>query len=89
VTVPLVLPHRFLASLIGARRPTVSTALGRLAARGELERLPDGTWLVHGTPDGVPTAPTARVVQFRRPVEREPRFERERSTRRDRSGELR
>jgi len=68
VTVPLVLPHRFLASLIGARRPTVSTALGRLAARGELERLPDGTWLVHGTPDGVPTAPTARVVQFRRPV---------------------
>jgi CRP/FNR family transcriptional regulator, cyclic AMP receptor protein len=46
VAVPVVLPHRLLADLVGARRPTVTTALRALRDSGELRRLPDGTWLL-------------------------------------------
>jgi CRP/FNR family cyclic AMP-dependent transcriptional regulator len=46
VAVPVVLPHRLLAELVGVRRPTVSTALRQLADAGELRRLDDGTWLL-------------------------------------------
>src|SRR5262249_13311108 len=57
VLVPLALSHR----LIGARRPTVSTAVAGLARRGRLQRRADGTWLLVGesvsesalAPDGV------------------------------------
>lgn len=66
VTVPLVLSHRMLAQLVGARRPTVSTALGDLARRGELLRRADGTWLLTGDPVGVPTGEAARVIRQRR-----------------------
>jgi CRP/FNR family cyclic AMP-dependent transcriptional regulator len=41
VTVTLPLTHEVLAKLVGAARPSVTTALGRLADRGELAR--DGT----------------------------------------------
>jgi CRP/FNR family cyclic AMP-dependent transcriptional regulator len=44
--VPLTLSHRLLGELIGARRPTVSVALGALARTGTLSRLDDGTWLL-------------------------------------------
>lgn len=50
VVVPLALTHRVLGQLIGARRPTVSTALSELAERGELTRRPDGSWLLRGDP---------------------------------------
>jgi hypothetical protein len=50
VVVPLALTHRILGQLVGARRPTVSTALSDLADRGELVRRPDGTWLLRGDP---------------------------------------
>ena len=40
VVVPLALTHRILGQLVGARRPTVSTALAELAERGELVRRP-------------------------------------------------
>jgi CRP/FNR family transcriptional regulator, cyclic AMP receptor protein len=50
VVVPLALTHRILGQLVGARRPTVSTALGELAERGELVRRPDGSWLLRGDP---------------------------------------
>ena len=66
VAVPLVLAHGVLADLVGARRPTVSTALGKLAARGELQRLADGSWLLTGEPVGEPTAEAARVIRRRR-----------------------
>ena len=46
VVVPVAIPHRLLAELVGARRPTVTTALRALRHRGELRRLPDGTWLL-------------------------------------------
>ena len=48
--VRLPVTHGVLASVVGARRPSVTTALGRLQERGLIERLPDGGWLLHGTP---------------------------------------
>jgi CRP/FNR family cyclic AMP-dependent transcriptional regulator len=66
VAVLVPVPHRVVAQLVGARRPTVSTALSHLAARGELVRRPDGTWLLTGAPVGVPTDEAARIVRRRR-----------------------
>jgi CRP/FNR family transcriptional regulator, cyclic AMP receptor protein len=54
VHVPLRISHRLLGQLIGARRPTISAAVGQLAQSGELVRRPDGTWLVSGRPAGPP-----------------------------------
>ena len=45
VTVPLPLTHDLLARLVGAARPSVTTALGRLAERGEVLRSESG-WLL-------------------------------------------
>src|SRR4051794_15436473 len=50
IAVPLVLSHRLIGELVGARRPTVSTALGELAREGQLMRREDGTWLLTGEP---------------------------------------
>ena len=60
LVVPLALTHRILGQLIGARRPTVSTALGELAERGELVRRGDGSWLLRGEPPEALTRPSAR-----------------------------
>jgi CRP-like cAMP-binding protein len=57
VVVPLALTHRILGQLVGARRPTVSTALGELAERDELARRPDGSWLLRGDPPEALTRP--------------------------------
>jgi hypothetical protein len=50
VVVPIRLTHETLSLLVGARRPSVTTALGALAKRGELERRQDGEWVLHGLP---------------------------------------
>ena len=50
LVVPLPLTHATLASLVGATRPSVSTALMRLVREGRLSRRDDGTWLVHALP---------------------------------------
>ncbi len=50
VILPLRLTHQALANLTGARRPSVTTALGQLASRGLLRRRPDGSWLLRGDP---------------------------------------
>jgi CRP/FNR family cyclic AMP-dependent transcriptional regulator len=68
VLVPLRLSHRTLAQLVGARRPTVSTALGMLAREGQVRRTPDGTWLLTGSPVGRPDAERRRHVPPRRQV---------------------
>lgn len=47
VLIPVGLTHQTLAMLVGARRPTVTTALGRLARAGRVERTDRG-WLLHG-----------------------------------------
>jgi len=48
LTMPLT--HGVLAGIIGARRPSVTTALGRLEQEGRLERRADGSWLMLGQP---------------------------------------
>jgi CRP/FNR family cyclic AMP-dependent transcriptional regulator len=45
ILVPIPLTHARIAELVGARRPPVSTALGRLAREGLLQRVDDG-WLI-------------------------------------------
>jgi len=50
--VPVAITHDALGLLIGARRPTVTTALSALRARGVLELQADRTWLLR--PDDVP-----------------------------------
>ena len=64
IAVPLVLSHRLIGELVGARRPTISTALAELARDGQLVRREDGTWLLTGEPVDVPMA--AEVVRQRR-----------------------
>jgi len=49
VVLPLQLTHRVIARLIGARRPSVTTAIGTLERRELLRRLDDGSWLLLGT----------------------------------------
>lgn len=44
--IPVALSHRMIGSLIGARRPTVSTAIARLADEDRVQRRPDGSWLL-------------------------------------------
>ena len=66
VLIPLTLSHRMLGQLVGARRPTVSTAVGELVARGEVIRRADGTWLLTGAPVGAPIGEAERVVPVRR-----------------------
>jgi hypothetical protein len=51
VTVPVDLTHEMLGRLVGARRPSVTTALGRLAESGAVVRRSDG-WLLCGDPRG-------------------------------------
>jgi hypothetical protein len=66
---PIRMTHELIAELVGAKRPTVTTALGELERAGALVRLPDRTWLVRRPPDdpitvrgerGSPTWPTRR-----------------------------
>jgi hypothetical protein len=47
---PVSLTHGLLARVVGARRPSVSTALGRLQDRGLIERMENGHWLLLGEP---------------------------------------
>src|SRR5829696_5014352 len=81
VVVPLALTHRILGQLVGARRPTVSTALSELAEREELVRRADGSWLLRGDPPDAqtfsrrPTAAELRGQDLMRPARR---FARER-----------
>jgi CRP/FNR family cyclic AMP-dependent transcriptional regulator len=50
IVVPLPLSHQRLADLVGAHRPSVTTAMGTLARSGALSRRDDGTWMLHGDP---------------------------------------
>jgi CRP/FNR family transcriptional regulator, cyclic AMP receptor protein len=67
VHVPLRISHRLLGQLIGARRPTISAAVGQLADSGELVRRSDSTWLITGDPGalraaGRPAPPRFKLV---------------------------
>jgi hypothetical protein len=49
IALPAFLTHSVLAPLVGARRPSVTTALKRLTASGAVRRGADGRWLVAQT----------------------------------------
>jgi CRP/FNR family cyclic AMP-dependent transcriptional regulator len=57
LTLDLPTTHETLGRLVGARRPTVSLAIGELTQNGALRRLPDGRWLIPAT--GTPERPAA------------------------------
>ena len=64
VLVSLRLPHRTLAGMVGARRPSVTTALGQLMARGAIERRSDGAWILRGNPPSEERIETAAAIPF-------------------------
>jgi CRP/FNR family cyclic AMP-dependent transcriptional regulator len=48
--IPIRLTHTMLAALARTQRPTLTSALGRLAEQGLVARLDDGAWAVRGEP---------------------------------------
>jgi CRP/FNR family cyclic AMP-dependent transcriptional regulator len=50
VVVPLHLTHAMLGLIVGARRPSVTAAIGRLVERGLVQTLEQGGWLLLGEP---------------------------------------
>ena len=50
IVVPLPLGHQRLADLVGAHRPSVTSALGELTRGGAISRRDDGVWVLHGAP---------------------------------------
>jgi len=58
---PVALTHAALGGLIGARRPTVTLALGNLTASGRLRRQERG-WLLMGSPEEL-SMPRARQAR--------------------------
>lgn len=54
VVLDLPLTHQVLGRLVGAQRPSVTTALSDLTRRGVIERREDGAWVLRGKP---PTEP--------------------------------
>jgi hypothetical protein len=61
VFLPIELQHSDLAGLIAARRPSVSSALGRLQREGLIERVPGG-WLLKGQPPELEAEPSSRTA---------------------------
>ena len=67
VLVPLTLSHRMIGQLVGARRPSVSSAVRLLAGTGGLSRRPDGSWLLANESMGLrPPGEVGRVIPIRR-----------------------
>lgn len=50
ISVPLPLSHERLATLVGAHRPAVTTAMGELTRAGLVSRGGDRYWVLHGDP---------------------------------------
>jgi hypothetical protein len=50
IVVPLPLSHQRLADIVGAHRPSVTTAMGELARAGTVSRRDSGDWVLHGAP---------------------------------------
>ena len=53
ITVPLPLSHQRLGDIVGAHRPSVTTAMGTLVKSGKISRADDGSWIVRGAPPEV------------------------------------
>jgi CRP/FNR family transcriptional regulator, cyclic AMP receptor protein len=52
VLLSIRLPHRLLAELTGARRPSITTAIGELKRSGRLDCAASGYWILRGDPPG-------------------------------------
>jgi CRP/FNR family transcriptional regulator, cyclic AMP receptor protein len=50
IAVPLPLSHQRLANLVGAHRPSVTSAMGTLIRSGAVSRRDDGVWMLHSDP---------------------------------------
>jgi hypothetical protein len=50
VRIDLPLSHGMIAKLVGSRRPTVTTAMGKLRDDGRILRPDEGSWLLCGSP---------------------------------------
>jgi CRP/FNR family transcriptional regulator, cyclic AMP receptor protein len=50
IVVALPLGHQRLADLVGAHRPSVTTAMGQLTRAGRVSRREHGDWVLHGEP---------------------------------------
>jgi len=50
IVVPLPLGHQRLADLVGAHRPSVTTAMGSLVRAARISRRENGDWVLHGAP---------------------------------------
>jgi CRP/FNR family cyclic AMP-dependent transcriptional regulator len=67
VVVPVRLTHEMIGRLVGAHRPSVTTALSELSRSGRIARTPQG-WLLRGDPPSataIATPPTARPRRAR------------------------
>ena len=61
VIISIALSHRMIGAMVGARRPTVSTAIARLAEHERITRRADGTWLLTGSGPPPVIAPASEV----------------------------
>lgn len=50
IVIPLPLSHQRLADLVGAHRPAVTSAMGRLGKSSSVGRGEDGNWILCGSP---------------------------------------
>lgn len=50
IQISIRIPHRLLAEMAGARRPSITSALARLQEAGRLGSGPDGSWILLGDP---------------------------------------
>ena len=50
VRIALPLSHGMIAKLVGSRRPTVTTAMGKLREEGRILRTEDSAWMLCGQP---------------------------------------
>jgi CRP/FNR family transcriptional regulator, cyclic AMP receptor protein len=50
IVVPLPLSHQRLADIVGAHRPSVTSAMGELTRSGRISRRDSGEWVLHGGP---------------------------------------
>ena len=66
IAVPLVLSHRLIGELVGARRPTVSTALAELARDGQLSAARTARGCSPASRSRVPAEAAIEVIRQRR-----------------------
>jgi CRP/FNR family transcriptional regulator, cyclic AMP receptor protein len=68
VVLPMALRHSVMANLVGARRPTVSTALNRLQRRDAIRQRPEGGWILREHAEDVRADVLTQLPQPRGPV---------------------